>query len=382
MKNIFQITKLLYVSIVLTFSLSACNDSTYDVVNNKIYITESLSSPTTKLMVDPDKGADASFTVSLSDLPAYNISAKLESSQAALDAYNRVNGTNYKLLPAENYSFSKDTLTIQSGSVISESVQVHVKPFTKEQTQNGDLYALPVTVESATPGFSSVQSLSSYIILLDRVIVTSVPVLTGSNPVTPVTAMRQDYNLSEWSVEFRMNMDGFDKNNQALVSLYPGEIYVRFGDAGKDLNMLQIKTQGTQYESKARFEKNKWYHIAIVGNPSSMSLYVNGALDGTLPLSGSASWQIAKNNVTLVGSGSYFVNHCMLSEVRFWTKAISQSQIQNYMYAIDPATPGLEAYWKMDEGTGNQFKDATGHGNDMKASGTITWKDGIRSDAE
>ena len=82
-------------------------------------------------------------------------------------------------------------------------------------------------------------------------------------------------------------MDGFSINNQAIASLNPSEIYVRFGDAGKDYNMLQIKTQGTQYESVTRFEPNKWYHIAIVGNSSSMKLYVNGVLDGTLNLGSS-----------------------------------------------------------------------------------------------
>ena len=52
------------------------------------------------------------------------------------------------------------------------------------------------------------------------------------------------------------------------------------------------------------------------------------------------------------------------------------------MFAIDPETPGLEAYWKMNEGSGNVFNDATGHGNEMTAAGTISWQDGIRSDEQ
>lgn len=383
MKSIFDISKVIFASALFIFGITACDNAEYDVVNNKIYITEAISNQSTKLVVDPDNGVDGSFSVSLSDKSTSDVSGKLIASEAALDAYNILNGTNYKMLPADNYSFSEETVIIPAGSTISSSINVHINPFTKEQSESGDLYALPIVVESTSSDYSSLLSTSSYIILLDQVIVTSVPILGGSNPVTPITTMRQDYNLNEWSIEFRMNMDGFNKNNQAIIGMYPDEIYARFGDAGKDFNMLQIKTQGTQYESKTRFEANKWYHIAIVGNSSSMTLYVDGVIDGTLNLSGSASWNIAKDNVTLIGSGAtWFVNHCMLSEFRFWTKAISQSQIQNYMYAIDPETPGLEAYWKMNEGTGNTFKDATGHGNDMSAAGTISWKDGIRSDGK
>lgn len=383
MKSIFDISKVAFASALFMLGVTACDNAEYDVVNNKIYITEAISGQSTKLVVDPDNGVDGNFSVSLSDKSTSDVSGKLIASEAALEAYNTLNGTNYKMLPADNYSFSEETVMIPAGSTISSSIDVHINPFTKEQSESGDLYALPIAVESTSSDYSSLLSASSYIILLDQIIVTSVPILGGSNPVTPVTTMRQDYNLNEWSIEFRMNMDGFNKNNQAIIGMYPDEIYVRFGDADKDFNMLQIKTQGTQYESKTRFEADKWYHIAIVGNSSSMTVYVDGVADGTLNLSGSASWNIAKDKITLISSGAtWFVNHCMLSEFRFWTKAISQSQIQNYMYAIDPETPGLEAYWKMNEGTGNSFKDATEHGNDMVAAGTISWKDGIRSDGK
>ena len=262
-------------------------------------------------------------------------------------------------------------------------LEVNINPLTDEQSTSGDKYAIPVTVEPVSSAVSSVSSISSYILLLDQVIITSVPVLDSSNKVTPNPAMRQDYNLNEWSLEFRINMSSFDVNNQAIIGMYPDEIYVRFGDAGKDYNMLQIKTQSSQIDSNTRFDVNKWYHIAIVGEPSSLKLYVNGTLDCTLALSGSASWNIAKDNITLIGSGAtYFWADCMLSEFRFWTKAISQSQIQNNMFAINPQTEGLEAYWKMNEGEGNEFEDFTGHGNNLKADGTVRWKDGIRSDEQ
>ena len=377
MKRILNISKTACALLLLLGGMSACDDAKYDVIQNRVYITQALSDESKKVTVDSENGGMTTFTVSLSDKFAQDVTVKMGVSSTVLDNYNRTHETNYKELPASFYSFSKDEIVIPAGEVVSSLQEVNIKPLSQELVDSGDQYAIPVTVQSTDA--EGVSSISSYILILDQVIITSVPVFNYSNHAEPV--MRQDYNLNEWTVEFRVNMSSFNINNQAIIGIYPDEVYVRFGDAGKDYNMLQVKTKGSQIDSNTRFDTNTWYHIAIVGNASSMKLYVDGVLDSTLPLSGSAAWSFEKNQFFFIGSGStYFKADCMLSEFRFWTKAISQSQIQNNMYIINPQTEGLEAYWKMNEGSGNVLKDATGHGNDMTAAGTLRWKDGIRSD--
>lgn len=42
----------------------------------------------------------------------------------------------------------------------------------------------------------------------------------------------------------------------------------------------------------------------------------------------------------------------------------TEAQLKNNMNSVDPNSEGLLGYWKMDEGQGYVFKDATGHGND------------------
>ena len=69
-----------------------------------------------------------------------------------------------------------------------------------------------------------------------------------------------------------------------------------------------------------------------------------------------------------------------LSELRFWTKAVTPTQLQNNMFNVDPTTDGLEAYWKLDEGSGNEFADATGHGNICTSTGYTEWKHNIIAD--
>ena len=141
MKSILNVTRTILAFVILVCIMTACNDAEYDVVNNKIYITEAMSSSTTKLLVDPDTGADASFSISLSDKSASDVTGKLTASESALEAYNSLNGTNYKMLPAENYSFSEDQVVIPSGSVISSSINIHVNPFSEEQMESGFIYS-------------------------------------------------------------------------------------------------------------------------------------------------------------------------------------------------------------------------------------------------
>ena len=52
------------------------------------------------------------------------------------------------------------------------------------------------------------------------------------------------------------------------------------------------------------------------------------------------------------------------------------------MYVCDPQSDGLEAYWKMNEGSGDTFKDATGHGNNGRAATLPAWIPNVRIDGK
>src|SRR3712207_9529969 len=101
--------------------------------------------------------------------------------------------------------------------------------------------------------------------------------------------MKEDFNATQWTVEFCVNIDNLgekvgEKNNQQLLCGWgdnDGEIFSRFGDAPIEGNRMNIKAQGGQLNSSTQFATNKWYHVAIVSNGTSLSLYVNGVLDKT-----------------------------------------------------------------------------------------------------
>jgi len=67
-----------------------------------------------------------------------------------------------------------------------------------------------------------------------------------------------------------------------------------------------------------------------------------------------------------------------ICEVRIWNVIRSQEEIYRNMYDVDPQTTGLKAYWKFNEGKGNNIaKDLTGNGNDAVAYTTAIWPEGI-----
>lgn len=52
------------------------------------------------------------------------------------------------------------------------------------------------------------------------------------------------------------------------------------------------------------------------------------------------------------------------------------------MYACDAKSTDLEAYWKLNEGQGDTFKDATGHNNTGKCVAVPTWEQNVRIDGK
>ena len=308
-----------------------------------------------------------------------------------LSNYNRHNSTSYVTLPAGQYSLASDKATIASGESLSSPVDIKLNPLTTEMKNSGAKYALPLRLVSTDGKKDVLNSGSSLVVLLDQVIYTPVPILNSSNNFKFLWAGSSDnIELNAWTVEMDFNISLLgtkvgELNNQCLFGGWAnngkdGEIYIRFGDAPIKGNVLQIKTQGTQMNSKMEFKDNTWYHIAYVCTGSSLSLYVNGQLDNSMTLPGKTVY-LGKDNCQM-GNQDYLKADVMVSEFRLWTVARSQGEVSNNMYVISPDSKGLFAYFKFNEGQGNSFNDATGHGNTCTAQGTTQWVQNVRIDGK
>jgi CubicO group peptidase (beta-lactamase class C family) len=107
-----------------------------------------------------------------------------------------------------------------------------------------------------------------------------------------------------------------------------------------------------------------WQHVAGVYDGNEFSLYVDG-----LKVAGEMRSGLMATNETpleignLPESDRYFDG--AIDEVRIWSRALTQSEIQNNMYVeLNGTEPGLTAYYKFNEDSEQTAFDSSTNGND------------------
>lgn len=365
--------------------LTGCNDAEYDTLSNQAYIlqTNTNANSSLKLTVGAEV-ATTTLNVRLSDVANVESRYRLVYDTAVVNEYNRLNETPYASLPQESFSLSSEETTIEAGTSVSTPITLTVPPYSKALKASGKKYAIGFRLENTSGNASVLPSGSKIVYILDQVVIQPVVVLDQSHYVSQ--NLVKNYPLTEWTVEMNINKHVLYTevgrgNNQAIFGAGPDEIYIRFGDAPIEGNRLQIKTQGTQMNSLALFNEHTWYHLAFVCTGTKLYLYVNGQLDNSMDLPGKTT---NVNSINICSPSTYWLGNAMYSEVRFWQRARSQAEIANNMYACDPTTPGLITYYKMNEGEGYSFRDASGNGNNAETNGQAVpeWIQDVRIDGK
>lgn len=365
--------------------LTGCNDAEYDTLSNQAYIlqTNTNANSSLKLTVGAEV-ATTTLNVRLSDVANVESRYRLVYDTAVVNEYNRLNETPYASLPQESFSLSSEETTIEAGASVSTPITLTVPPYNDALKASGKKYAIGFRLENTSGNASVLPSGSKIVYILDQVVIQPVVVLDQSHYVSQ--NLVKNYPLTEWTVEMNINKHVLYTevgrgNNQAIFGAGPDEIYIRFGDAPIEGNRLQIKTQGTQMNSLALFNEHTWYHLAFVCTGTKLYLYVNGQLDNSMDLPGKTT---NVNSINICSPSTYWLGNAMYSEVRFWQRARSQAEIANNMYACDPTTPGLITYYKMNEGEGYSFRDASGNGNNAETNGQAVpeWIQDVRIDGK
>lgn len=385
------------VCVVTTLAIcinNACDNAPYSTLSNQAFFAQTKTNANTaqKITVEDTGNTETTLQVQLSNPAQDDCIFDLVLDNSVLEQYNKTHFTNYKRMPESGYNISHQEIKIAKGESLSPVVNIKVKPFTEEQRKKAEKLALPFKLVSKDGKQNVLNSGGTIIYLLDKVVRQAVPTYNKDGVIK--FEMKNDLTLSQWTVEFCVNASKLGKgvgemNNQHLFGAWGpngDEIFSRFGDAPIEGNRINIKTQGTQLNSKTQFAENKWYHIAMVCTGSSLNLYVNGVLDNTVNVVGKTT-KINKHNIWF-GNGTeaykWLRGDIMISEFRLWNKALSQPQIANNMYAACQDADGLLAYFKFNEGKGNSFTDVRNNGNTAKIEGRgdVKWKQNVRIDGK
>ena len=345
--------------------------------DNKLYISS--AQLTDDLLIRDDIVSDSRTISARLALPApEDVTVTFEGRPDLAARYNMVYGDNAVGLPAEYFSIPEKVISIGKGNVTGNDIVVN---FTNTNELNGDLrYVLPVTVADIQ-GISLLESTRTVYF-----------VFKGAALINVVADISEMYFPVNWSssvnvrglktitVEALVRSSDWEAGRgNALSSVFgiEGTFLVRIGDADRPRNQLQLVNPNGNWPSPNAapgLPVNEWVHIAVVWDATTGEriYYQNGEVVAS---DNAASGSVSLNSGCYVGK-SYDDSRWLpgeISELRIWNIQRTQEQIASSMYTVDPTTPGLLAYWKFNEGSGNVINDATGNGTNLTGEGTPTW---------
>lgn len=165
-----------------------------------------------------------------------------------------------------------------------------------------------------------------------------------------------------------------------------GGYLLRIGDAGVPDTQLQIACSQNQTNSDMTLTLGRWTHIACVFDNGYTTVYFDGkkVLDRASAGRSSVTWGAYGDDKDEVSGRYFWLSYSYahdryfdgeMAEVRIWNRCLSEEEINadTHFYTVDPASEGLAAYWKLDDGAGTVLKDSSPNGNDLTLDKATTW---------
>lgn len=352
--------------------------------DNKFYIASTILNDDL-LIKDDVTEYTRTIETRLSQPAGVDIDVTLEAMPQWTADYNMIYRDHAVALPAENYEIVEKRISIGAGSVAGEPVEVIFKNINTLDKKMR--YVLPITVASCD-GIDRLDSRSTvYYVVRAGALINVVanianmyfkvnwsaeaqPLARGMKTITVEALLRSD--------------DWIDGRGNALSTVFgvEGHFLIRVGDADRPRDQLQMvaPSGGNWPEPNAApaLPVNEWVHIALVWDTTTSERYYyrNGEVvaSSNAPLSGSANL-VDNSNGCYVGYAWDPTRWLPgeISELRVWNVQRTAEQIRENMYSVDPATPGLVAYWKFNDAAGNQIKDYALGTNLTSTGGTPEW---------
>lgn len=377
--------------------LCACNDAEYDPLDTRVFISESVGSSSRSEKVSiSGEGADVEVTACLSHVVKEDVVLRFEVDAGVLETYNREQSTSFEVLPETCFEMASE-VTIPAGSYSGQSLRIHIFPF--GDGMSGARYALPLRLVSVSGGVPTTSATSTYVITTEQVFTSTLPMFIGNAGLT-VPGFSRD--LPQFTVECRFQVSDTRERNRAVFT-NGGSVLLRFEDPQSEVNGIPahsfVQFQGTDdylNPSTDYFHTNKWQHLALTSDGSSVTLYYNGARAATMSyscgsqFSGVAWFGGDAGGGHGTGDSKWWAGCKILcSELRLWSVCRTEAQIRNDMTMTSATSSDLVGYWRMDRSGSDvvtdggttlyTFEDCTGNGYTLETTVAPQWVEGIKS---
>lgn len=403
-RGILTFVSLLSLAVVVLLSVTACDNKDYSKnspFDNTVYIDAAKVKDVANFTFNNLKETgQQELSAELAYPAEQDIDVNFQADPSLINNYNARLGTNYAMLDAKYYKFSTQHVVIPKGDVNSEVVTIDFSDLTNLDIDTN--FLLPVTIQQASGSMGVLEGSKTicYIVRRSSAITTAVSL---SNNYFEVPGFDKDSptadvvnGLTQLTFEAIIRVNRFDPKNE-ISTIMGIEQYClfRLGDSGFPKQQLQFAANEIKFpkadEGKI-LQPGEWYHVAVTFDTEAKTaaIYVDGKLQSTIEDYGTGE-AINLGKQTKGKDFMFKIGHSYgepddmtrqldgeICEVRIWNVVRSQEEIYKNMYDVDPQTTGLKAYWKFNEGKGNNIaKDFTGNGNDAVAYTNAVWPDGI-----
>lgn len=368
---------LLFALLLPAATLTACQEAVE--LQEVVYVTGTDDDASFIFTVDDPAGMGVTVTsTAKATKPIY---VTLKTAPSLVAEYNLLHGTNYMPLPDKSYEFTDETVEIPAGKNVSKAAKFSITSVA--DFVEGTTYLMPVSIASVDGGLAVLEPCRTMYVVIKRTIHTRATKIQPA--VYQVPSFQKDASLAavpQVSMECRVRMHAW-QNTKPYISSVVGleeHFLLRFGDVTIDKNQLQLAGGGFPVTSNTRFELEKWYHLAVVYDGATITLYIDGVFDASVAAPrGPVDLTRTYQNGFFIGQsrGSRRMNGD-ISEVRVWTKALTPADLKNNVCFVDPTAEGLLAYWRFNETDGNDVPDLTGHGYTAKGTSAPTFVEGVK----
>ena len=408
--------KILSTVFILLLTVTACNNTDYSnsaPFDNGVYLSVAESKMSEAVTFNKTIiQRNMEFTARLAYPANTDVTVSISVDPAQVAVYNSRNNTNYDALPAKYYRLESNSTTIRSGKINSTPIHIYFDNLTELEIDKA--YVCPVTLTSAQ-GVGLLEGSSTYWYIVKRssAITTAVDlqycyvevpgfyVPKGGTEPRGNAAHLNGMKAITFEIITRINK--FDTNTDISSLMGIEQLFCfRVGDASFPREQLQIQTPAGKFPeaNKAKLLKeNEWYHLAVTYDIAAKTIifYVNGKEQSrNTNYSNSKFSEInladreqesspgaSDGNTHLFYIGRSYNDLWLIDrqlngnvcEARIWDVARTQQEIWANMYDIEnPENEAhLAAYWKFNEGSGNDIKDYSKYHNDARI--VRYWKD-------
>jgi hypothetical protein len=354
----------------------------FDYNKRVILVTGAEESPMAAFVVD-DTTAAYTITASATAKVTENITVHFAIDTSLVSAYNRANKSSFFPIPPTTVRMIGTSGVIEAGNASSSGITIRIVSL--DEFVVGRTYLVPVTITGVEGGdmevlepsktlflriyqtidFHSLNLEPNYNVNSNFIFDDNLKVTMSKGYTYEIKCYINQYHPGTGGTQISRLCQFTSKDES-------GSSMLRFGEDGNTIDALQWVNPGANLFSNTKFETGRWYLISLVYNLQTVAMYVNGVKDVEMPATDHVSdfqrFEIGMSWASTYRQRQRFLGR--IAEGRVWNRPLSVNEIQLGLCNVDPASNGLVAYWRFNEGEGHIFHDATGHGYDMDWSNT------------